>query len=285
MTEVTADRVISKLNELNLHLSPEINYRVETVFPRIEGMFLNREIRKKFQLVQRIEPVLRELLLEHEQVQVVSKGKEKLLHTAMVFTNYRIVCFRMNSKGEPKQAFSFLYYTQIDSLKTTNSWSSRDDLTIALKDGGKLTVSTILKTEREAMLTAFQNAQKVLTEQGFDPSVSQSRENLCGNCLQVVPKDQYQCAACGATFWKPREIVSRYFLFPPWGGFVMKLYLMAAIHLAYLILIMILISISLMRSDYGFPLMIIMVVYIKAAMNMWFIANNGLYQKKFPQRI
>lgn len=285
MTEVTADRVISKLNELNLHLSPEIDYRVETMFPRIEGMLVNREVRKKFQLLQRIETVLRELLLEHEQVQLALKGKENLVDTVMVFTSYRIVCFRTNKKGEPLQTFSFLYFTQIESLKTTNSWSSRDDLTIALKDGGKLTVCTLPETDREAMLTLFQNAQKELNEPGFDPPVSQSRENLCGNCLQIVPKDHYQCAVCGATFWKPKDLAFRCFLFPPWGGFVMKRYLMSAIHLAYIILLLIFISISLIRGDYGFVLIFSMVFYIKIVMNTWFIARNGLNLKKVPQRV
>lgn len=282
MTEVTADRVISKLNELNLPLSPEINYRVETMFPRIEGMLIDREIRKKFRLLQRLEPVLRGLLLENEQVQIVSNGKVNLIDTAMVVTNYRILCLRTNNKGAPKQTYSFLYYTQINGLETTNSWSSRDDLTIKLKDGRKLTVSTIPRTDRETMCSVYQNAQKVLEQQGFDPPVSQSQENLCGKCLKVIPKNQYQCEACGATFWNSREIAIRCFLFPPWGGFVMKFYLMAAIHLAYLLLIMIFVSISLIRGDYGFPLTFFMVFYIIIARNTWLISTSGLYLKDVP---
>ena len=282
---MTADRVISKLNELNLHLSPEIDYRVETMFPQLDGMFVDQKIRKKFKLLQRIEPLLRGLPLEYEQVQVVSKGKEHNVDTIVVFTNSRLICLHTNGKGEPKQNFSFLYYTQIDGLKTTNSWSSRDDLTITLKDGGKLTVSSLLKIDRETMLIVFRNAQKVLNEQGFDPPVSQSRENLCGNCLQIIPRNEFQCVACRATFWKPRDLAIRCFIFSPWCNFSMKNYLTACGQTAYFILMMILISLPLTRGEYGYALLVLMVFYINAVRSTWFNATNGLYLKKIPKRV
>lgn len=285
MTEVTVDRVISKLNELKLLLSPEIDYRVEIMFPRVEGVFVDREIRKKFQLLQRIEPVLRELLLEHEQVQFVSKGKVKLVDTVLVFTNCRLLCLHTNNKGESKQAFSFIYYTQIADLKTTNSWSSRDDLTVALKDGGKVTVPSLLEIDRKAMLTVYQNAQKVLNEQGFDPPVSQSRENLCGNCLKVVPMNEHQCVTCRATFWKTWDLAIRCFIFPPWCNFTMNNYLTACGQIAYFFLMMIIISISLFRGDYGYALMIFMVFYFIAVRSTWLNLTNGLYLKKVPNRV
>ncbi|QDV16933.1 hypothetical protein Pan153_15670 [Gimesia panareensis] len=74
MTEVTADQVLSKLNELDLHLSPEINYQLETIFLETEGFFVNKKIREKFQWIQKIEPYLKKVLLEYEQVLFVSRG-------------------------------------------------------------------------------------------------------------------------------------------------------------------------------------------------------------------
>lgn len=285
MTEMTADRLISKLNELNLHLSPEINYRVESMFPRIEGMLVNWEIRKRFRLIKQIEPVLQKMLLENEQVQLISAGKVDTVDTAMVFTESRLLCLRTNGKGKVIPTFCSIYNSQVREIKNMNTWSARGVLKFELKDGSDLKISGITKTDQDSEDSDSLDNENLQDEKNIDPPVSQSRENLCGNCLQVVPKDHYQCAACGATFWRPWEIVLRSLIFPPWGGFVMQLYLMAAIYLAYLIIIMIFVSIPLMRGDYGLAFMVLVVIYVKAAMSTWFIARKGLILKKIPLRV
>ncbi|MCA9017858.1 MAG: hypothetical protein KDA77_21215, partial [Planctomycetaceae bacterium] len=112
MTEVTADRVIAKLNELNLHLSPEINYHVEAMFPRIEGVLIHWEIKKRFRLIKQIEPGLQKILKENEQVQIISAGKVDLVDTALVFTETRIICLRMNGKKNVVPIFSSIHYSE-----------------------------------------------------------------------------------------------------------------------------------------------------------------------------
>ncbi|WP_299465857.1 hypothetical protein [uncultured Gimesia sp.] len=218
MTEVTIDPIVTKLAQMNLELSPEVHYRWGTVFSRLEGISLDEAIRVKFDLVKQIEPVLQKMLLEHEQVLFVSKGDLQFKKTVMVLTNLRLLCVDASRKGEPRQPNWAIYYSQIDELKSTVFRHPK----FCLKDGMKLSFNDFPKHDRQTLHNVFQDAARRFQEEGLDPEVSQSRENLCGNCFEIVSKQTYECDVCGATFWTPFEFGVRSFLFPPWLSFILR---------------------------------------------------------------
>ena len=77
----------------------------------------------------------------------------------------------------------------------------------------------------------LENALGAYAQYGFDPPVTQSRENFCNKCLQIVPKDQYVCGNCQQQFWKPGQIALRSLMFPSWGDFLMGHTVLAIVEL------------------------------------------------------
>nr|MCH9655050.1 hypothetical protein [Planctomycetota bacterium] len=189
MTEVTPEMVRLKLSQLGLVLSPEINYRLEMMFPRLDGMFLDRKIRKQFQQVKEIEPLLKEMLLENEQVLFVTKGKIEYHESIVVLTNLRMLRIPINNKGVPHQPFWFIYYTQVINLKKIDSLIPG----IRLKDSGKVRFHRFQDKDRKMISSVSLNAAKLLEDKGIDPPVSQSKENMCSHCFEVVAKHEFEC--------------------------------------------------------------------------------------------
>ncbi len=282
MIEVTVDRVISKLNELNLHLSPEINYRLETMFPKLDGMFVNRGIKKKCQLVQQIEPLLKAMLLEHEQVLFVSKGGRglDLQRVIAVLTNLRLLCMHNTGDGEPSYPYWTIYYSQIDELKDTILQNPK----LYLKDGTKLRLNDFPKQEHETLRDVFQEAAQRFQKEGLDPPVSQSRENLCGNCFVIVSKHASECDACGATFWPPFEVGVRSLIFPPWGSFLIRPYQIAFGELLSYALIGFSVLVFDVKDVPAVAVLAFVLISATAAMEYSQIAAKGLYLKKVPER-
>ncbi|QDU09433.1 PH domain-containing protein [Gimesia aquarii] len=294
MAAVDSNLVDTKLTQLNLRLSPDINYRLETMFPKIEGMFANSGIKKKFKLVQRVEPLLKEMLMENEEVLFISKGNQSSVseqffmgalwaqtinHTVVVLTNLRLLCIRTNGKGKPKRTFWSIYYSQIKELKSTIFGNAK----ICLKDGKNLNYSGFPKIDRKTMRAVFLDAYKLFEEKGFDPEVSQSREKLCGNCFDVVPKHNYECESCGATFWKPSEIGIRSFVFPSWGDFVMKHYSVACAELLGFMILLMAIAFAVSDGEYGFAVFLFVIANGADAAITAQIAAKGLHLKKVPR--
>ena len=296
MNAVDDNPVDTKLAQLNLVLSPDINYRLETMFPKITGMFANGAIKKKFKLVQRVEPLMKEMLLDNEEVLFISKGNQSsfseqffmgalwaktINHTVVILTNLRLLCIRTNGSGKPKRTFWSIYYSQIKELKSTIFGNAK----ICLKDGKNLNYSGFPKIDRKTMRTVFLDAYKLFEEKGFDPEVSQSREKLCGHCYEVVPKHDYECESCGATFWKPMEIGVRSFIFPSWGDFVMKHYLVAIAEFFGFMFLLLVIVISLADGDYVFAAIIFLLANISDAFITAQIAAKGLHLKTVPENV
>lgn len=218
MEKVSTDLVSTKLNELGLVLSPEIQYRLETVFSGNDEDVKAQEVRKKFELVTQIEPVLVSMLLKDEQVLFVSKGEIRFRKTIIVLTNLRLLLMNADRYEHGIQPYWSIYYSQVKTL--TDSWIGTPQF--RLIDGTKMTFNDFPKQDRLSLRTVFQEVAELLKKADFDPAVSQSRENLCGNCFEVVPQPSYECEACGATFWTPAEMGFRCLIFPPWEDFVLK---------------------------------------------------------------
>ena len=237
-----AEVVQSQLSKLKLSLDAEIPYRLATVFAKISGWGAKREIKRRAKLIKQIEPTLKKMLLPNEEVLYVAKGTQSsttealfmgaywaavLNQTVFVLTNLRILMLRSKSNGKPTHTFWVLYYNEIDLFQP--NWSGA--MKLKLKDGKKLTFTGFPKLDRKAMPTIFQDALDNYRKLNFHPTVSQSRENLCSHCFQVVPKARYACRNCGSVFWTPKELALRSLIFPSWGDICMKHYQFAAVEL------------------------------------------------------
>lgn len=295
MNAVDSNLVDTKLTQLNLILSPDINYRLETMFPKLEGMFAKSGIKNKFKLVQRLEPLMKEMLKENEEVLFISKGVQSSLveqlvmgplwaatlnHTAVILTNLRLLCIRTNGKGVPKKTYWSIYYSQIKELKSTMILGNTK---IILKDGKKLIYSGFPKLDRKSMRQVFLDAYQLFEEKGFDPPVTRSQEKLCGHCFEVVPNQDYVCESCGATFWKPSQIAIRSFLIPSWGDFVMKHYSIAFVELFGFMFLLLIIAALIFTGDYGLAVLMFFIANSGDAAITALIAAKGLHLKKIPK--
>ena len=221
-----------KLTELGLQLSPDINYRYETLFPKTEGWGAKSHIRKKHKQISRIESRLSHMLLPGEEVLYVAHGVQYkfsehyfmgwlallINQTVFVLTNVRLLLIHANTRGAPKETYWAVYYNQIKDFKP--SWTGNTKLN--LLDGSKFTFTGFDKHDRKQMPTIFQQALTTYQQMGFQPEVTQSRENLCSHCFLVVPKHEYTCPHCQAEYWTPKEIALRSLLLPSWGDFLMR---------------------------------------------------------------
>ncbi|MBX3436519.1 MAG: hypothetical protein KF861_03440 [Planctomycetaceae bacterium] len=239
--ESAADPTAARLAALGVALDPEIDYRLSTVFPKLEGWGVKGAIKRKAKLIKQIEPHLKEMLHPGEEVLFVSKGVQysfaeqyfmglwaaTINQTVFVLTNLRLLMLRTRSNGRPKETFWTLYYNQIQKFK--GGWTGM--LELKLRDGRKLKFSGFPKLDRKTMPQVFEQTLEGYRTQGFDPQVSQSLENLCSGCFTVVPKQQFDCEDCGVSFWRPRDVALRSLFIPSWGDIVMKHYTIAVVEL------------------------------------------------------
>lgn len=229
----------ARLQTLGIALDPAIPYRLETMFPRLEGWGVKGELKKKGKVIRQVESRLKEMLRPNEEVLYIAKGTQysfaeqyfmgiwamTINQTVFVLTNVRLLMLRTNGSGKPKQTFWMIYYSQIDKFQA--SWTGM--LTLKLGDGKTLKFSGFPKSDRKAMPAVFEQALERYRELGFNPDASQSLECLCSHCHAIVPKDEFECEKCGAEFWRPSAVALRSLIFPSWGDIVMKHYVVGAV--------------------------------------------------------
>ena len=231
-----------RLQKLKIELDDSIDYRLETLFAKTTGWGANGEIKRRAKLIRQVEPTLQEMLLPKEEVLYVAKGVQysfaesyfmgalwanMLNQTVFVLTNLRLLMLRSKSNGKPTHTFWVIYYSEIAEFKPT--WTGV--LKLKMRDGKRCTFTGFSKLDRKAMPTLFQDTLDRYRQQGFEPTVSQSRENLCSHCFKIVSKDVYVCRHCGADYWTPKELALRSLIFPSWGDFCMKHYGIAIMEL------------------------------------------------------
>ncbi|MFT5525338.1 MAG: hypothetical protein ACI9HK_003306 [Pirellulaceae bacterium] len=220
----TGAAAAAKLAELGLTLDPDILYDVDSMFPKLTGWGAKGQIKTKHKLLRMIEPFLSEILLKDEHVMYVSKGVQYsfieqyflglwaalINQTVFVQTNTRLLLIHSDTYGRPKHTNWMIYYSQIEKFKP--GWTGT--VSLQLKDGKRFTFTGFQGTDKKQMPAIFEKAMETYREFGFDPQVTQSRENLCSKCNQVVPKGQYKCEQCGQQYWKPSQIALRSLVFP-----------------------------------------------------------------------
>ena len=301
MTETsTAPAIHDRLSELGVEFDPAIPYRLEKIFPKLEGWGVKKAIRRKGKLIGSIEPELKEMLQPGEEVLYVAKGLQYSLaeqyflgiwshtinHTVFVLTNLRVLMMRTNTKGVPKHTFWMIFYSQMVKFKGT--WHG--SFVVKLKDKKTLKFSGFPTEDRKQMRMVFEDAVEHYRELGFDPEVTQSVENLCTYCKQTVPKDVHDCGQCGATFWKPSTVAIRSFVFPAWGDILLKHYVLACAELCgyavtWFIIVGAIFS-GLERGDPAFGLIVAAILlpftHTVDALLTYAIAKKGLTPKTAP---
>ena len=238
---------LERLQKLKIALDETISYRLESVFSKTTGWWANLEIKRRARLILLVEPRLKEMLLQNEQVLYIAKGVQysffesylrgallaaMLNQTVFVLTNLRLLLIRSKSDGKPLDAYWVIYYSEI--VQFTPRWTGM--LKLRLLDGKRLTFTGFSRLDRQAMPIIFQSAINDYRSVGFEPAVSQSRETLCAYCFNIVPKDEYSCGDCGADYWTPKQLALRSLVFPSWGDFTMRHYGIAATELTFYVL-------------------------------------------------
>ena len=293
-----------RLRELNLPLNSKINYKLDSMFPVLTGWFVNSAIKKKYKLVKESESTLEQVLRPGEEVLYVGKGVQYsfweqyflgvwanlINQTVFVLTNARLLLFHTNTKGKPKDMYWMIYYSQIVHLK--KSWFG-GAVVVKLKDGKTFKFGGFTGQDKKQMPLVFKPASASYQERGFDPPVSQSRENLCLYCFKIVPKGEVICHSCGAEYWKPRDVALRSLIFPSWGDFVMRHYIIAVMELigyaVWWFIVGTLIVHSFSRGDPDALVVSLTALgvlfafaHIPDAVLTYYIANKGLNRRRPP---
>jgi hypothetical protein len=298
---VSSEEVARRLDELGLPLDPAIRFNLSTVFPTISGWGAKGRIKRKHQLIVRIQDRLKQMLRAGEEVLYVAKGVQYkfseqyfmgvwanlINQTVFVLTNLRLLMLHADTKGRPRHTFWTIYYSQIQQFKAV--WTGK--VTLHLRDRTKLVFTGFGKVARKEMPRIFQEALQSYRELGFDPEVTQSRENLCSFCMQVVPKDEYRCPQCAAEFWHPREVAVRSLIFPPWGDFLMRHWGLAVVKLLAFAMIAVILIVELIEAAANLPQLfgallvfafVIAFEHSVAGLLTYYIAKKGLHPKKAP---
>ncbi|MCA8982871.1 MAG: hypothetical protein KDA76_03850 [Planctomycetaceae bacterium] len=239
--ETVAHTPGARLKELNLSLAPGITFRLESLFPKLTGWGWKEDLRQRVKLLKQVEPLLLQSLSRGEEVVYIAKGVQYSLleawmmgiwarsinQTVFVLTNIRVLMFRTDGAGRPKNTSWTILYSEIK--KFNGRWNGM--MSLKLNDGSKLLFSGFKRQDRRRMPTIFRQAYEWYLAKGIALNCSQSLEKLCSHCLTNMPKGEYQCSHCQAEHWTPFEIAWRSFVFPSWGEFVMGHSLMAIIEL------------------------------------------------------
>jgi hypothetical protein len=288
----------TRLAELGIRLDPAIAYRMDTMFPRLEGWGSKGELQRKAKVIRLVEPKLTQILRDGEEVLYVAKGVQMAMfetvfmgmlvsallnQTVFVLTNARIIVIRTDSTGKPKHTCWMLYYSEVQKFKKT--WTG--SLALTLKDRRKLTFAGFTKTDGKAMPTIFEEALETYRRHGFQPQTSQSQENLCTRCFECVPKGEYVCNNCGQQFWKPIEVARRSLIFPSWGDFLLGHTGLACFELiGYFFSLSALLAVSIAAVLRGRPMETILVAVVPLAVMhafdafiTYFVASKGLHPK------
>ena len=303
-TDVSAepgrDEIAARLSEFGVRLDPEVPYRLETMFPKLEGWGAKGDIKRKGKFIREVEPVLKQMLHPDEQVLYLAKGVQysfaeqyfmgiwamTINQTVFVLTNVRLLMIRTNSKGRPKETFWMVYYSQIEKFKGGLTGM----MNLKLADGKKLSFSGFAKTDRKQMPQVFEQALAAYRKHDFNPQVTQSMENLCSYCFTRVPRDEYECPRCGAEFWKPSHVALRSYVFPCWGDIVLKHYIVGAAeffgYLVTWVIIFVLVGASLANGEwFGLlfaPFLLLLAHGLDGTLT-YHVAKKGLHPRRGPR--
>ncbi|MGB7346075.1 MAG: hypothetical protein WBD20_17795 [Pirellulaceae bacterium] len=210
-------------------------------FPKLSGMGWKGDVKNRMNLLNACAGQMQKTLKEGEEVLYIGKGVQQkfveqyfmgiwantINQTVFVFTNLRVILLNSNGKGVPKHQFWSIFYNEIEKFKGGFMGGSK----LKLRDGSKFSYGGFKGHDRKAIPQVVEHARNEYASLGFTPQSTQSRETLCSNCVEVVPKDTFECGNCGQKFYTPKELALRSLVFPSWGDFTMGHYVLAVVEL------------------------------------------------------
>ena len=283
------EAVRQKLAQLGLSLDTDrIPYRLEKMFPKLEGWGAKGEIKRKVGLIGQVESHLPDVLLPNEEVFYIAKGVQHssleaitigalwssmINQTVFILTNLRLLMVRSNSKGKLAQTCWMVYYSEIKKFKATLTGV----LDLRLADGKRLRFTGFSKLDKKSMPRIFEEALEVFQTYEFNPECSQSREDLCGRCYRLVPKGQFECDNCGTRFWTPGQVAIRSLIFPAWGDFLMKHHTLACFEMLGVAFTWFIAVMVAREHQWMEAALIIIFAHSFDAFATYFIAKKGLH--------
>ena len=314
MHELSAEEVVQeKLLSLDYTFPPSIPedaFDAVSIFPKIKGLGWKKDVKRRLLYLYNCESQLQKALLPGETVKYVALGvQQKLLEqyflgifaqsinqTLFVFTNLRILLFNSDRKGHPKHSYWSIYYNEIKKFKGFIS-----TMTLKLHDKSTYKYTHFKGKDKKRIPKLVEEAIGEYELLNFQPESSQSRENLCTTCLQVVPTQVYQCPTCQREYFTPWELTKRSLIFPSWGDFTMGHRLVGSIELAsYLICCCVSLTavfnetyqrylnnnLSILDVFFALltPLFIFLFLHLPDAFLTYFLAKKGLTPKQQSNR-
>lgn len=283
------EAVSEKLAQLGLSLDTDrIPYRLEKMFPKLEGWGVKGEIKRKFRYIRNVEPLLAEALHPNEEVLYIAKGVQHstleamsigamwsnmINQTVFILTSARLLMVRSNSKGKPAETCWMIYYSEIEKFKAT--FTGVVDLRLA--DGKRLKFTGFSKLDKKAMPQIFEETVELFRKHEFQPECSQSREDVCGRCYRVVNKGVFACDNCGTRFWTPGQVALRSLIFPAWGDFLLKHYTLACVELFGLAFTWLVAVFAASQQHWLEAALVVIFAHSFDAVVTYFIAKKGLH--------
>lgn len=287
--DTAAEAVRQKLAQLKLRLDTErYPYRLEKMFPKLDGWGAKGQIKGKVKLIKNVEPFLEDVLRPNEEVLYVAKGVQHsaieamtigalwanmINQTVFILTNVRLIMAHSNSSGKPRHTCWMIYYSEITKFKA----SFTGVLDLRLADGKRMKFTGFSKLDRKSMPQIFEEALELFQQHDFVPECTQSREDLCGRCYEVVPKSRYACDKCGTRFWTPGQLALRSLIFPAWGDFLMKHYALACFELFGLVFTWFLAVAIALNHSLVEAALVVLLAHGFDALGTYFVAKKGLH--------
>ena len=190
-------------------------YYYPQIFPKTEGWGAKGEIKRKVNLLKKVEPLLEKLLFPGEEVRFVTKGVYSSIgeqyfmgwmshfinQTVFLYTNYRIVLMNSDSRGKPLQMKWHIPYDQIRKF-TAGSFISGATI-FKLKDKKSFSFGGIPKGDRKALKEFVAGMIERAETEDFHLPHFQGRDDLCPECFAPVEPKLRACAKCGEEFINP----------------------------------------------------------------------------------
>lgn len=189
-----------------------------------EGVRARALSKKKFKLLKRIDPKLRPMLHEGEQVFFLTQGSAVsfwesyflgwamyyINRRAIVLTNERIIFIQITSRGKPRDLRSQIRYPAITKVRRTVLGNTK-----MLFRNGKSQVFVYIPRRDRKFLKAL--VERTSGEMPTAEPDAQATEELCPHCYEPVVGRPLQCPQCNGAFKSARKAAALSLLFPGLG--------------------------------------------------------------------
>lgn len=204
-------------------------YVCEEVFPE-EGRRARSLSKKRFRMLQRLDPLLDRMLADGERVHFATWGMEYAFweqyflglwallvnRRVLVVTDRRLLLLQVHRGSRPGALKAQIEYRAV-ARATTRSFGF---LLLELRDGKKVTLSGVPGPDRKRLLAAV---ERFRGQGGAALPGRVGRQNLCPHCCATVAGLPAACPHCHRPFKSARRAFYRSLVFPGLGDLYLGL--------------------------------------------------------------